>query len=124
MKEKQHAFVVECVNEHFDDIVEAIADGHRYAATTIDAADGWVDIISDCRRGAAVTVHHADEENQRECPRLCEAIEKALPEWEDVKEEYEAEEEEEADNCFGPSFSSFSSWNDYWRYIFREELED
>ena len=124
MKEKQHAFVVECVNEHFDDIIEAICNGHRYAATTIDAADGWVDIVSGRRGCVTVTVHHADEENKREGPRLCEAIEKALPEWEDVKEEYEAEKEEKADNCFGPSFSSFSSWNDYWRYIFREELED
>lgn len=85
MKEKQHAFVVECVNEHFDDIVEAIADGHRYAATTIDAADGWVEIISDCRGGAAVTVHH-DNEDKRKCPRLCEAIEKALPSFAEVKD--------------------------------------
>jgi hypothetical protein len=70
-------------------------------------------------------VHHADEENQRKCPRLCEAIEKALPSWAEVKEFYDSDdEEEEADNDFGPSFSSFSSWDDYWRYIFREELED
>lgn len=97
MRRELNAFIAKCANEHFDDIVEAIADGHRYAATTIDAADGGVDIISDCRGGAAVTVQHADEENQRECPLLCEAIEKALPKWEDVKEEYEAEEEEEAE---------------------------
>lgn len=100
MRRELNAFIAKCANEHFDDIVEAIADGHRYAATTIDAADGGVDIISDCRGGAAVTVQHADEENQRECPLLCEAIEKALPKWEDVKEEYEAEEEEEAEEFF------------------------
>lgn len=118
MKKVQHAFVVECANEHFDDIVEAIADGHRYAATTIDAADGWVDIISDCRGGAAVTVHHADEENQRECPLLAEAIKKALPDWQEVKEEYEdAGEEEEDNNGLDPAFSS---WEDYWGYIFRD----
>ncbi len=125
MKEKQHAFVVECVNEHFDDIIEAICNGHRYAATTIDAAGGLVEIVSGRRGYSSVTVHHEDEENQRKCPRLCEAIEKALPSWAEVKELYDSDdEEEEADNCFGPSFSSFSSWNDYWRYIFREELED
>lgn len=125
MRRELNAFIAKCANEHFDDIVEAIADGHRYAATTIDAADGGVDIISDCRGGAAVTVQHTDEENQRECPLLCEAIEKALPKWEDVKEEYEAEEEEEAEEEGGyrPD-PAFSSWNDYWRYIFREELED
>lgn len=125
MRRELNAFIAKCANEHFDDIVEAIADGHRYAATTIDAADGGVDIISDCRGGAAVTVQHADEENQRECPLLCEAIEKALPKWEDVKEEYEAEEEEEAEEEGGyrPD-PAFSSWSDYWRYIFREELED
>lgn len=125
MKEKQHAFVVECVNEHFDDIIEAICNGHRYAATTIDAADGWVEIVSGRRGYAAVTVHHNYEENQRKCPLLCEAIEKALPSWAEVKEFYDSDDDEEkADNDFGPSFSSFSSWDDYWRYIFREELED
>ncbi len=36
MKKKQHAFVDECANEHWDDIIEAIENGHRYAATTID----------------------------------------------------------------------------------------
>lgn len=112
MRRELNAFIAKCANEHFDDIVEAIADGHRYAATTIDAADGGVDIISDCRGGAAVTVQHADEENQRECPLLCEAIEKALPKWEDVKEEYEAEEEEEAEEEGGyrpdPAFSSWA----------------
>lgn len=109
MKKEQHAFVVECANEHFDDIVEAIANGHPYAATTIDAADGWVDIVSNGQGCKEVRVHHADEENQRECPLLCEAIEKALPKWEDVKEEYDAEEEEEADNGLDPAFSS---WDD------------
>lgn len=109
MKEKQHAFVLECVNEHFDDIIEAICNGHRYAATTIDAADGWVDIVSGRRGCVTVTVHHADEENKRECPRLCEAIEKELPSWAEVKEYYDAEEEEEDNNGLDPAFSS---WED------------
>lgn len=125
MKEKQHAFVVKCVDDHWDDIIEAIENGHGYAATTIDAVCGWVEIVSGRRGYSSVTVHHEDEENQRKCPRLCEAIEKALPSWAEVKEFYDSDdEEEEADNDFGPSFSSFSSWDDYWRYIFREELED
>lgn len=94
MKEKQHAFVVKCVNEHFDDIIEAIANGHPYAATTIDAADGWVDIVSNGQGCKDVTVHHADEENQRECPRLCEAIDRALPGWAEVKKFYESDDEE------------------------------
>ena len=46
MRRELNAFIAKCANEHFDDIVEAIADGHRYAATTIDAADGGVDIIT------------------------------------------------------------------------------
>lgn len=117
MRRELNAFIAECANEHFDDIVEAIADGRRYAATTIEAADGWVNIVSDSRGGAAVTVHHDDEENKRECSLLCEAIEKALPEWEDVKSEYEAEDEEdEGGNSPDPAFSS---WGDYWDYIFR-----
>lgn len=124
MKNMQHAVVDECVNEHWDDIIEAIENGHRYAATTIDAADGWVEIVSGRRGYSSVTVHHEDEENQRKCPRLCEAIEKVLPSWAEVKEFYDSDDEEEADNDFDPSFSSFSSWDDYWRYIFREELED
>lgn len=125
MRRELNTFIAECANEHFDDIVEAIADGYRYAATTIDAADGWVEIISDYEGDSVVTVHHADEENKRECPLLCEAIEKALPEWEDVKEEYEAEEENEAEEEGGNRPDpSFSSWGDYFGYIFREELED
>lgn len=115
MKEKQHAFVEECADEHRADMLEAIANGDRYAATTIDAVDGWVVVVSDCRGGAAVTVHHDKEENQRECPLLAEAIEKALPEWEDVKEEFEANDDED---CDGPD-TAFSSWSDYWDYIFR-----
>lgn len=118
MKKIQHAFVEECADEHRSDMLEAIANGDGCAATTIDAIDGWVEIVSDCRGGAAVTVHHDKEENQRECPLLAEAIEKALPEWEDVKEECEeAEEEEEDGNGLDPAFSS---WEDYWGYIFRE----
>lgn len=115
MRKKQHAFVEECADEHRADMLEAIANGDRYAATTIDAVDGWVEIVSDCRGGAAVTVHHDKEENQRECPLLCEAIEEALPEWEDVKEEFEANDDED---CDGPD-PAFSSWSDYWDYIFR-----
>lgn len=118
MRKKQHAFVEECADEHRADMLEAIANGDRYAATTIDAIDGWVEIVSDCRGGAAVTVHHDKEQNQRECPLLAEAIEKALPEWEDVKEEYEdAAEEDEDGNGLDPAFSS---WEDYWGYIFRD----
>lgn len=116
MKEKQHAFVEECADEHLADIIEAIANGDRYAATTIDAVDGWVEIVSDRLGGASVTVHHDKEENQRDCPLLAEAIEKALPDWQEVKEEYEAEEEEEDCNGLDPAFSS---WEDYWEYIFR-----
>lgn len=107
------------------DIIDAIENGHSHAATTIYVADGWVEIVSGRRGDAAVTVHHDYEENQRKCPLLCEAIDRALPGWAEVKKFYESDdEEEEADNDFDPSFSSFSSWDDYWRYIFREELED
>lgn len=110
MKKIQHAFVEECADEHRADIIEAIEYGHMCAATIIDTADGFVEIASGRRGGAAVKVHHDNEENERECPLLCEAIEKALPELEDVKEEYEdAEEEEEDNNGLDPSFSS---WDD------------
>lgn len=115
MRKKQHAFVEECADEHLADMLEAIANGDRYAATTIDAVDGWAEVVSDCRGGSSVTVHHDNEENQRECPLLAEAIEKALPEWEDVKEEFEANDDED---CDGPD-PAFSSWSDYWDYIFR-----
>ena len=46
MRRELNAFIAKCANEHFDDIVEAIADGHRYAATTIDAADGGVEGVN------------------------------------------------------------------------------
>lgn len=105
----KHAFVVECVNEHSDDIIDAIANGHPYVATTINVADGWVDIVSNGQGYKEVMVYHADKENQRECPRLCEAIEKALPSWEEIKEYYYAEEEEEGNNGLDPAFSS---WED------------
>ena len=117
MKKKQNAFVVECANEQFEDIIEAVENGHPDAATTIDAADGWVDIVSNGQGCKDVTVHHAEEENKRECPRLCEAIEKALSSWAEVKEYYDAEEEEEDNNGLDPAFSS---WDDYWGYIFRD----
>nr|DAM25348.1 MAG TPA: hypothetical protein [Caudoviricetes sp.] len=115
MRKKQHAFVEECADEHRADMLEAISNGDRYASTTIDAVGGWVEIVSDCRGGAAVTVHHDNEENQRECPLLWEAIEKALPEWEDVKEEFESNDDED---CGGPD-PAFPSCSDYWDYIFR-----
>ena len=125
MKNMEHAFVNKCVDEHWGDIIEAIEYGHMYAATIIDTADGFVEIVSGRRGDADATVHHDKEENKRKCPLLCEAIKKALPSWVEVKEFYDSDdEEEEADNDFVPSFSSFSSWDDYWRYIFREELED
>jgi hypothetical protein len=119
MKKKQHAFVEECADEHRADIIEAIEYGHMCAATIIDTADGFVEIVSGRRGGAAVKVHHDDEENKRECSLLCEAIEKALPEWEDVKEEYEAEEEEAEEEGGNSPDPAFSSWSDYWDYIFR-----
>lgn len=84
MKNIEHAFVNECVDDHWEDIIEAIENGHGYAATTIDAVCGWVEIVSGRRGYSSVTVHHEDEENQRKCPRLCEAIEKALPSWAEV----------------------------------------
>ena len=90
MKNMEHAFVNKCVDEHWDDIIEAIENGHGYATTTIDAVGGWVEIVSGRRGYSSVTVHHEDEENQRKCPRLCEAIEKALPSWAEVKEFYDS----------------------------------
>lgn len=125
MKKKLHEFLEECAEVHRADVLESIYTKDRYACSSIDTKDGWIDIVSYCDGGAYVTVNHDDKKNLRECPLLCEAIEKALPSWAEVKEFYDSDdEEEEADNDFGPSFSSFSSWDDYWRYIFREELED
>ena len=103
MKKIQHAFVEECADEHRADIIEAIEYGHMCAATIIDTADGFVEIVSGRRGGAAVKVHHDDEENKRKCPRLCEAIEKELPSWAEAKEYYDAEEEEEDNNGLDPA---------------------
>ncbi len=115
MKKKLHEFLEECADVHRCDVLEAIYTADRYACSNIDTKDGWIDIITDCRGGSSVTVHHDNEENKRECPLLCEAIEKALPELEDVKEEFEANDDED---CDGPD-PAFSSWGDYWDYIFR-----
>lgn len=117
MKKKLREFLEECVEVHRDDVLEAIYTKDKYACSNIDTKDGWIDIVSDCRGGSSVTVHHDNEENERECPLLCEAIKKALPDWQEVKEEYEDAEEEEEDND-GPD-PAFSSWEDYWDYIFR-----
>lgn len=104
MKKIQHAFVEECVDEHWDDIIDALEYMHMCAATIIDTADGFVEIVSDRRGRAAVTVHHDDEENKRECPLLCEAIIMALPSWAEVKNFYELDNEEEDNNGLDPAF--------------------
>lgn len=120
MKNMEHAFVNKCVDEHWGDIIDAIENGHSHAATTIYVADGWVDIVSGRRGDSAVTVHHDYEENQRKCPLLCEAIDRALPGWAEVKKFYESGDEEEDDNGLDPAFSS---WEDYLDDII-EEIEN
>ena len=88
-------------NECYDAMVEAIKseldsegiDCASYAFATVDTNDGYIE-LSISRYDTSVVIVH-DNDNEHDCPLLCTAIEKALPDWYAIEDEWQAENPEE-----------------------------
>ena len=108
----QHGIIMQCAAALHDGIIEAIVYGDTVAVATVDANDGWIDLMADTDGNVCASVCHSGD-SECECPTLCAAIEQALPVWGEVQAEYD---DEYGDSDNGGLDPAFASWDDFWNY--------
>lgn len=82
----------ECIRQARSAIIDAIDLGNDRAFARINTDSGYIDVVVN-RYGSHVDICH-DNESMRDCPNLCKVIADALPTWDSVENELEAEEAE------------------------------